>query len=422
MNTLETVQKTKKIRNYLAWYVVLLLILGSFTIGLFAGRTQNVLHNYAKQQEIETGIINKYTDKSKKVDFNLFWQIWDLVEKKFIKKPLDYQKMLYGAISGMVAGLDDPYTVFMDPDVTKKFNEEIEGNFEGIGAEVGMKNNKITIISPLPGSPADRVGLRSRDVVVKINNEETQYMTLTEAVSKIRGKKGTEVILTISRKNEKDLKEFKIKREEIKTKSVILKELKTTKNQKIAYIELSYFGEETARDLKKAAQDILSKKYKGVILDLRNNGGGYLESSIDVISLFVKKDEIAAIQVSGDGNKKEYKTKGEALLSDLPLVILINEGSASASEIVAGALRDLRSAALIGEKSYGKGSVQEYEKFPDGSSIRISIAKWLTPRGTDINGEGIKPSIEIKITDEDYNQDKDPQIDRAKKEIEKIIK
>jgi carboxyl-terminal processing protease len=419
-NALEDVKKTKKVRNWLLWYIVVLLALGSFTIGLFLGRTQNVLHNYEKAQEVETGITNKYTNKSKKADFDLFWQVWDLAEKKFIKKPLDYQKMVYGAIYGMVASLGDPYTAFMEPETTKKFKEEIEGTFEGIGAEVGIKNNKLTIVSRLPDSPAEKAGLRSHDVIMKINGEDTTGMSLIDAVSKIRGEKGSEVTLTILRKDKKEPRDFKIKREKVAVKSVKLEETKTKNGKKIAIVTLSHFSQDTTKELNRTAQEILKKNFNGIILDLRNNSGGYLESSLEVISKFVKEEEIIAYQESKN-EKKEYRASGKPLFLDLPVVVLINSGSASASEITAGALHDLRGAPLIGEKTFGKGSVQEYEKFSDNSSIRITIAKWLTPKGININGEGIKPDIEVKLTDEDYNQDRDPQLEKAKEKLGEMI-
>jgi len=399
--------QNKKSKKFLLVYFVILLTLGSFIIGLFVGRSKTVKQNILSQELIA----NKYSESSK-IDFKLFWDTWDLLEKKFIHQPLDHQKMLYGAIAGMVASLGDPYTIFMDPEMTSKFKEEIEGSFEGIGAEIGIKNNKLTIIAPLAGSPAEKAGLRAHDWVLKIDGQDTSTMSLIEAVSKIRGPKGTEVTLTIKRGDEES-RDYKIVREKIDVKSVTWKEISTPKGLPTAYIELSYFGEETANELKKAASEILSSNIKGIILDLRNNAGGYLESAIDVTSLFLEKDKLAVTQVQGSGEKKEYKTRGGNILSSFPLVVLVNNGSASASEIVAGALRDSRSVPLIGEKTFGKGSVQELEYLPDNSSVRISVARWLTPKGQDINGEGIAPNIEVKLTDEDYNKDRDPQLQKA---------
>jgi carboxyl-terminal processing protease len=398
-----------KSKKFVSIYFIILLILGSFVFGLFIGRSKTVQQNFLTQQEL---ISNKYSEKSEKIDFNLFWDTWDLVEKKFVHQPLDYQKMLYGAIAGMVASLGDPYTAFMNPEMTRKFKEEIEGSFEGIGAEIGIKNDRLTIIAPLASSPAERAGLRAHDWILKIDGKETSTMSLVEAVSLIRGQKGTEVTLTIKRGDE-EAKDYKIVREKIDVKSVKWEKISTSSGLPVAHIKLSYFGEKTADELKSAASEILSSDVKGIILDLRNNAGGYLESSIDVTSLFLEKDKLTVTQVASSGEKKEYKTRGGDTLSSFPLVILINNGSASAPEIVAGALRDNRSIPLIGEKTFGKGSVQELEYLRDGSSIRISIAKWLTPKGQDINGEGIAPDAEIKLTDEDYNQDRDHQLQKA---------
>ncbi len=423
MNTLDSHQKVKKIRNYLLWYVFILVVLGSFTIGLFLGRTQNVLHNYANENsDANKTVENKYTTKSEGADFDLFWQAWDTVEKKFVNQPLDYQKMVYGAISGMLGALDDPYTAFMTPEEDKEFQQEITGSFEGIGAEVGMKNDRIVIISPLEGSPAEKAGLRPHDIILKINDEKTDEMNLFGAVSKIRGQAGTEVVLSIQRNGAKEPKEFKIIREKITQKSVTWKEEKLSNGKKVAHLEISYFGEDTARNLQSAATEILKKKEGGIILDLRNNGGGYLESSIDVLSVFVEPNTVVAFQESGDKSRKEFHSRGNTLLKDLPLVILVNGGSASASEIVAGGLHDIRKSSLIGEKTFGKGSVQEYIPLPNNSSMRVSIAKWLTANGKNINGEGIPPDIEMKMTNDDYEKDRDPQLDRAKEEIAKLLK
>jgi carboxyl-terminal processing protease len=401
-----------KSKKFFLIYITILLILGSFTAGIFVGRSNFVKQNVDNQNNL---LSNKNSDNTEKVDFNLFWEAWNMVEKKYIEQPLDYKKMLYGSIEGMVSSLDDPYTSFMDPEMSKEFKEEIDGNFEGVGAEIGIKNDQLTIIAPLSNSPAEKVGLRARDVILEIDGKDTSEMNLIEAVYLIRGEKDTEVILTISRKNS-DVKQYKIKRDKIEVNSVEWKKIKTKKGNNVAYIELSYFGENTANDLKKITSDVLAMKPKGIILDLRNNTGGYLETSIDVASIFMEKGQIVTYQVStkeGD-SKKEYKTSGGDRLSSVPLVILVNNGSASASEILAGALNENKSVDLVGEKTYGKGSVQELEYLNDGSSLRITIAKWLTPSGKNINGEGIEPIYKVDLTEDDYNNDRDPQLDKAK--------
>jgi len=406
----------KDSKKFFLIYITILAVLGSFTAGVFVGRSNFVRQNTNSQSDL---LSNKNSDRTDKVDFNLFWDAWDLVEEKYIEQPLDYEKMLYGAIDGMVSSLDDPYTSFMDPEKAEEFKEEIDGNFEGIGAEIGIKNDLLTIIAPLSDSPAEKAGIRARDVILEIDGENTSEMSLIEAVYKIRGEKGTEVVLNIGRKSE-DAKEYKIVRANIEVKSVEWKKIKSAEKNDIAYIELSSFGEDTANDLKKISSEILKAKPKGIILDLRNNTGGYLATSIDVASIFMEKGKTVTYQVSTEEgkNKKEYKTDGGDRLSSLPLVILVNNGSASASEILAGALNENLSVPLVGETTYGKGSVQQLEYLDDGSSLRITIAKWLTPNEKNINHEGIEPTHKIELTEEDYNNDRDPQLNKAKEIID----
>lgn len=402
---------SKNNKKFFLIYAVVLLVLGSFTAGIFIGRSDFVKQNINDQNNL----LNKNTDNTDQVDFNLFWDAWSMVEKKYIEQPLDHKKMLYGAINGMISSLDDPYTTFMDPETAEEFKGEIDGNFEGIGAEIGIKNDQLTIVAPLSDSPAEKKGLRARDVILKINDEDTIDMSLLEAVYKIRGEKGTEVKLTIGRKKE-DIKDYKITRAKIEVNSVEWKKIKSNKNNTLAYIELSYFGDDTANDLKAISSEILKAKPKGIILDLRNNAGGYLETSIDIASIFMEKGKTVTYQVSTKkgSDKKEYKTEGGDRLSSIPLVILVNNGSASASEILAGALSENLDIPLIGEKTYGKGSVQELEYLGDGSSLRITIAKWLTPSEKNINHEGIEPTYKVELTEEDYNKDRDPQLNKAK--------
>jgi carboxyl-terminal processing protease len=402
-------QKNKSLRIYL----ILIAILASFTIGLFVGRSRAVTQNTARQiDQVE----NKYTNQTGgKVDFKIFWDVWDLLQQKFIHQPLDYKKMVYGAISGMVNSLDDPYTAFFDPEQSKEFMDEIEGNLEGIGAELGIKNDVLTVIAPLSGSPAEKAGLKPNDVILKINDEVATEMSLQEAVSKIRGTEGTQVKLTVLHEGDKEPKEITVTRQKITVKSVEW----SLKSNNIAYIKLGYFGKDTASDFQNAVSQILPQNPKGIILDLRNNSGGYLDSSIDIINFFVPKGKIAAIESFSDGTKEEFKTKSNAPLENIPVIVLINNGSASASEIVAGALRDIRQIKLIGEKSFGKGTVQQLEDLKDGSSVKISIAEWLTPNGTSINKKGLEPDINVKLTEKDYNENKDPQLDQAIQELTK---
>ena len=405
MNEIRLNLKNKKV---FTTYLVIVLLLVSFMAGLYLGRSKYVQNNL---QEQSVTITNKDSNKAAQVDFNLFWDVWGTIEKKYIDEP-DYQKMLQGAIMGMVASLDDPYTVYMDPEASREFQEEITGTFEGIGAEVGIKNNKLTIISPLPSSPAKQAGIKARDIILKINGEDTADMNLIEAVSKMRGEKGSQVTFNIIRDDWEETQDITVTRDKIEVKSVTWY-LKKQSGKSIAYIELTYFGEDTSADFKKIVTDIMAYEVDGVILDMRGNSGGYLESAIEVSSEFVASGQVVAIESFSDGEENKFKAKNGSRLVTTPTVVLIDEGSASASEIVAGALSDHRQSKLIGMKSFGKGSVQELEHYDDGSSLRVSVAKWLTPSGKNINGEGLNPDIEVDLTDEDYNNDRDPQLDKA---------
>ena len=405
MNEVRLSLKNKKV---FTTYLVIILLLVSFMAGLYLGRSNYVQNNLADQS---AKLVNKDSNKTEDVDFNLFWNVWETIEDKYVGE-LDYQKMLRGAITGMVNSLDDPYTVYMDPEDSKEFQKEIAGTFEGIGAEIGIKNDRLTIISPLPSSPAEQAGIKARDTILKIDGEDTINMNLIEAVSKIRGEKGSQVVLNITRSDWEEARDITITRATIEIKSVAW-DLKKQNGKSIAYIELKYFGDDTSIEFKKIVTDIMGYEVDGIILDMRGNSGGYLETSIDVSSEFVASGQLIVTESFSDGKENKFKSKNGGRLADINIVVLIDEGSASASEIVAGSLRDHRQSKLIGKKSYGKGSVQELTDYSDGSSLRVSIAKWLTPSGKNINGEGLSPDIEVELTEEDYDNDRDPQLDKA---------
>ena len=405
----------EKYRKSIRLYLILICLLAAFIAGLFFGRSDWVERQLV--QKVRPEFVGKYISQTEKVDFKLFWDVWDILEKKFIKQPLDYQKMLYGAIEGMVKATGDPYTVFMDSDMSKKFAQEMGGTFEGIGAEIGMKDSKIIIIAPLPSSPAEKAGLKTKDVILKIDDKDTTGITLVEAVYLIRGPKDTEVKLTIQSEGASEPKELTLKREVIEIKSVVF-EMK----DEIAYIELRYFGDSTTSEFRKAVQDLLTKNPKAIILDVRNNAGGYLQTAVDVASEFVEEGQVVAYEEFSNGKRNEFKAKGQTRLKGLPCVVLTNEGSASASEIVAGALRDHGIAKLVGKKTFGKGTVQELENLSSGTNLRVSVAKWLTPKGQDINGNGLAPDIEVGITEDDYKTNKDPQLDKVLEILKEQIK
>ncbi len=361
------------------------------------------------------------------VNFSLFWEAWDEIDKTYVNpEALDTQKMIYGAIRGMVNSLKDPYTVFFDPKNAKTFLEDVNGHFEGVGMEVGIKDGQFQVISPLEGTPAQRAGLRPGDKIIKINDILTNDLSVEEAVNLIRGPKGTEVTLSIMRNDWQSSKDIKIKRAVIDVPSLTWRLISSKSDEPsedgdIAYINLYQFSKKADSDFRKAAIDILNSPAEKIILDLRNNPGGYLEIAQDIAGWFLKKGQTVVIENFGKKQEeKVYKSKGNAQFSDYPLVVLINQGSASASEILAAALRDNRNIRLIGETSFGKGCVQELKNLKDGSSLKITVANWLTPKKELITDKGLKPDIEVSISEEDYREGRDPQLDNAIETIKGI--
>ena len=347
---------------------------------------------------------------AEEVNFGLFWDVWNSVQSKYVdKSKLNTQLMIYGAIEGMVNSIGDPYTVFLTPKDSESFANEIKGAFGGVGIEIGERNQTLTVIAPIKDSPAEKAGIRAGDKIIKIDDKPTAGMRVNEAVALIRGEKGTTVALTISRNGEKEAREFKLTRATIKIPAVKWKLI----DGDIAYIEVFSFNQNVDSEFKKAAREITQSNAKKIILDLRNNPGGLLDSSVYLAGFFQENGKTVTAERFGDGTENLFKSSGDASLKNYPLVILVNKGSASASEILAGALRDNRKVPLIGETTFGKGSVQEIHELAGGSSLKVTIAKWYTPSGASIDENGIKPDIEVKRSDEDINNEKDPQLDRA---------
>jgi carboxyl-terminal processing protease len=328
----------------------------------------------------------------------------------------DKKDIELGSIKGLVNSLDDPYTVYFSKDEYNSFQENLEGKFEGIGAEIGLKEDKLIIVAPIDGTPANKAGLLPGDEIVTINGEDTIGLSVEKAVTKIRGEKGTEVKLEIARKGQDGLKTFTITREIIDIPNI-----KVEEKDGIAIVSISQFQAETAQELDSKLAEINQKGIKKVVLDLRNNPGGYLQAAVDTIQLFAPKGSIAVIE-KGKNDKivEELKTKKNPKYGDINLVVLVNEGSASASEIVAGALRDLKKTQLIGKKTFGKGVVQSIQEFSDGSVLKYTIAEWFTSSGKAINKEGIKPDIEVEFKVEDIKNKKDPQLDKALETIKAL--
>lgn len=409
----------KKKTRWLKRFALVILILLAFVAGVILAQRNEIVKQWTLKKAEYTGqVLNKYglmpKDKlSQDIDFNLFWNVWDLLHKEYVDKgKLNEKEMFYGAMAGMVAGLNDPYTVFMDPKIAKEFADDLAGTFEGIGAEIGIRKDILVIIAPLADMPAEKAGLKAGDKIYAIDGVSTAGMAVDEAVSKIRGPKDTEVILTISRDGIAKAKDVKIKRGVIIVKSVNTE----MRPDKIFVIKISNFNNDTLDLFKQAVSKIIEENPRGIILDLRNNPGGYLDTAVEVASEWVE-DGVVVTEKFTEEKKNEYLARGRARLKDFPTAVLVNQGSASASEIVAGALQDYGKAKIIGMKTFGKGSVQTVDDFKDGSSIKITVAKWLTPQGHYINEQGIKPDIEVDMAEEDYNAGNDPQMEKALEEL-----
>ena len=357
------------------------------------------------------------------IDFSLLKKAWDQVTTNYVDQDkIDKEKMTYGAVSGMVDAIGDPYTEFFNPEESKKLQEDLAGSFEGIGLQLGVKNKQITVISPIKATPAERAGLRPGDLILAVDKKPTADLSIDEVVSMIRGPKGTKVVLTITRKSSDGTKDVEIIRDIITVPSMAWDIKETPNGTKIAHIALYQFSDTAYQDFKNAAFDILNSGVSGIILDVRNNPGGLVNQATNIAGWFLDRGDLILIEQDKDGEKTEFKSNGPSNFVSYPLVVLINEGSASASEILAGALKDDRKTLMIGETSFGKGTVQKIVDFDDGSSLKVTIAKWFTPSGERIQDTGIEPDIKVELTGDDYDQGKDPQIERALQEIEKIIK
>jgi carboxyl-terminal processing protease len=402
---------TKKIRNiFLVLALMAVTSLVSFKIG-----------------EKKVGLM---TTDNGQLDLSMMWTVKNKLEQTFLNKDKMVDKdMVYGAISGMVASLGDPYTVYLPPNQNKSTNEDLAGQFGGVGISLGYKDKNIAVMSPLPKTPAEKAGLLAGDVILNITdkannvNKDTSGMTLEEAVNLIRGKVGTEVTLKMYRTGKAEPWEVVLKRENITVPGVEL-EWKDSPKGKVAWVKLYKFSDTLYTEWTQIVDQINQQKSKGniagIVLDLRNNPGGYLQASVMVASDFLK-DGVVVSQQSADGSVEKYnvdKTLGR-LLND-KLVVLVNGGSASASEILAGALKDYKRAQLVGEKTFGKGTVQQPEDFPDGSGLHVTIAKWLLPDGSNIHGVGVEPDVQITyVAPTDLKNPVDNQLQKA---IETLLK
>lgn len=348
-------------------------------------------------------------DVPRDVDFSILWDVWKSVEDKYRNKgSLDKQKMVQGAAEGVVKSLGDPYTVFMPPKDAKRFSEDISGSFGGIGAELGYKKG-IVIIAPLKNMPAEKSGIQAGDRILEINGTSTVDMTLEDAVSNIRGQESTSVKLLIERNGLAKPTEFNIIRGIIKVQTIEW----SKKTNDTAYLKMHNFFGTVENDFATAEKEMLADGVKKIILDLRNNPGGLLGASINIANEFIPKGKLIVSQDFGNGKAKDDFYSSGGSLEKIPVVVLVNQGSASASEILAGALKDSKGALLIGEKTFGKGSVQEVLQLNSGATLKVTVASWIRPSGKSIDKEGIEPDIVVEITDADHSASRDPQLDRA---------
>lgn len=400
----------KQTSRYLV-YAFAVVILGAAALG--TGYHFGQLE--AKSVQVPIGIVNGQPPmNASSTDFALFWRVWNLVDQRFASTkmpPVTDEEKLYGAIQGMVAAYGDPYTTFFPPVEAKEFESEIEGSFEGVGMEVSVKDGVLTVVAPLKDSPAEKAGIRAGDKILKINERVTTDITVDQAVKLIRGKKGTTVNLVVYHADSQTPSEISIVRDVINVPTIESKQLRDG----VYMIRLYSFSAQSSALFKQAIQTFVQSGNKKLVFDLRSNPGGYLEAAVDIASWFTPAGNvIVSEEFKGDKENVYHRSKGYNIIGDgYKVVILIDGGSASASEIVAGALQEYGKATLVGTKTFGKGSVQEYLKVSNDTALKVTIARWLTPKGVSISEGGLTPNVEVKFTPEDQKNKRDPQLEKA---------
>lgn len=407
--------KSHPTRKWILGFLIAFVVIGgAFRIGYVSGSRGYVFN--AKN----FSVVNK-GDTPTEVDYALLWEALKIVQTKYIDAGnIDPQKILYGAISGAIAAAGDEYTQFFDPETYAEFKTELQGSFSGIGAEIDSTDGSVVVVAPLEGSPAEKAGLQARDLILKINNEDTAGMTAEQAANKIRGPEGSEVVLSIYREGRGEAFDVSITRQKIEIKSVNLS-YKDVNGKRIAVLKISRFGDDSEELMKKAVADIQKNNPAGVVVDLRNDPGGYLATSVAVASQWLEAGKLVVTEAHSEKDTLVYNSDGSNGLGRFKTVVLINGGSASAAEILAGALKDNGKAQLIGEKSFGKGSVQELVPFGPNNemAVKVTIAKWITPSGQNLNTGGLEPDIKVELTEEDFKAGRDPQLDKALQEMAK---
>ncbi|MEX1087114.1 MAG: S41 family peptidase, partial [Candidatus Paceibacterota bacterium] len=392
--------------------IALGLLVFSFGTGVYVGLYQN-------SDDRANGLKNITQDKSDDVDFSAYWRAWKSIDEKYVpagtssESTITAEEKLWGSIQGLTSSLGDPYTVFLPPKDNKSFEEDISGNFEGVGMEVGMRDGVLTVIAPLEGTPAKRAGIQSQDMIVEIDGRSTQDMAVDEAVQIIRGEKGTTVTFTIIREGEEEPLTIPVVRDAIDIPTINAYE----RNDGIYVIELYNFSEPSASLFRQSMKSFIESGSDKLIIDVRQNPGGFLTAAVDMASHFLPEGSVVVREDYGDKREDQvWRSKGYNVVDDdVEIAILVDGGSASASEILAGALSEHGKATLVGTQTFGKGSVQELVQITSNpkTSLKVTIAQWVTPGGNSISEAGLTPQIEVERTPEQYQQGVDPQMDKA---------
>lgn len=411
----------KNFKKIISIISALLIIAGVWSVGFLAGTKLGWQTNLPSPFE---KIINRQEPADLPPgDMSVLWETWRVILEKYVNRDkLDTKTMIEGAAKGLVESLNDPYSEFLNAEENEALSQELTGEFFGVGMEISRKEGSIVIVSPLPDTPAEKSGLQPNDIILKINNQDATKLTSQEAATLIRGPQGTQVVLTIYRPSWNEAREITLTREKIVIPSLKWQML----DHQIAYLKIYSFNQFLNFDFYQTVLQIISNRPRGLIIDLRNNPGGYLDSVVNISGWFLSKGSIVLKEDFGNNDLKISRATGTGTLKDIPTVVLVNEGTASASEILAGALRDNRGIKLIGTKTFGKGSVQELVGLKNNNGVKITIAKWLTPNGTIIEGNGLTPDIEIKNDEElstygQINIDKDKQLQAAIMELQKEL-
>lgn len=397
--------KQSKTINFIIFYLLIIVLIAVYFLGYLVAKDDTKKDEKVSKQ-LGISVEGKVKNKKYKppflandVNFKLYWDVWDTLQRLYFDRPVGDSTLLYGSLKGMVESLDDPYSAYFNPEETKLFQEDMEGEFEGIGAEVSVKDGLLTIISPIEGSPASSSGLKAGDYIISIDDMDTLGVSLYHSIKMIKGLKGTPVVFDVFREGKKDTFEVTVIRDTINIDSLEW----NLHNDDTVLIDINQFSDDTIALFKEPVEYIESNEIKNVIIDLRNNPGGLLPTVVDMLSFWIG-DKVSVKEKTANGYVNNKKGEYQAVLSNINTVVLVNNGSASASEIFAGALQDYNKAKVIGEKTYGKGTVQSLISLPDKSSLKVTVSQWLTPLGRSIHKEGVTPDVILKISNKDEEE------------------